>query len=29
MTLQDLLRSETEMAAFKSPHGLSLPVITN
>ena len=29
MTLQDLLRSEQEMAAFRSPHALSLPVITN
>jgi Rrf2 family protein len=28
MTLQDLLRSETEMAAFRSPHGVSLPVIS-
>jgi Rrf2 family protein len=28
MTLQDLLRSETEMAAFRSPNALSLPVIS-
>lgn len=27
LTLQDLLRNEQEMAAFKSPHALSLPVI--
>ena len=29
MTLQDLLRSEQEMAAFRTPNALSLPVITN
>ena len=29
LTLQDLLRSEQEMAAFRTPNALSLPVITN